>query len=511
MEAGSRRSQSWKVACALLALVAAAGVLGGATPAGAHSGDVIDSLWASSPPTVDGTMTPGEWAGAMAVDLGAIPGNFLASSLLVMNDATYLWVAYDAVGDRTASVNDSASFAFDTGHDAVGTNGAEDQFIVSGIFAGGSAHLVYSGGGYIVEDSPFDPGLPDHAGLAGARGFGPSDLQSADHRIYEFQIPLVLVGANPGDTLGLFGGSQFVPGVLDYEAGFAYSTWPTYVTSPIPLPNYGDLVLAALSAPIGVSLSPSATSANGVPGETIWYNLTARNTGTSVNDTFDVAVTSAWTAALWNATGAVPLADTDGDTVPDTGNLTPGGRATFIVKVSIPPSATGCDVATITATSSWNLSISDSSTLNTCVGPAMFAPPHSDVGLDDNGNGKFDRLRVNVSVNVGQSGVYFIIGDFFNANHTLLIMSIGTGFAPPAGSFVVPLDFDGRTIFTSGQDGPYPVELTLYDSSFRAIDSDTYLTRPYNATDFEPPRALFRPPHTDVGVDTDVPPNGFYD
>src|SRR5439155_7232368 len=131
MEAGSRRSQSWKVACALLALVAAAGVLGGATPAGAHSGDVIDSLWASSPPTVDGTMTPGEWAGAMAVDLGAIPGNSLASSLLVMNDATYLWFAYDPDGDRTASVNDSASFAFDTGHDAVGTNGAEDQFIVS--------------------------------------------------------------------------------------------------------------------------------------------------------------------------------------------------------------------------------------------------------------------------------------------------------------------------------------------------------------------------------------------
>src|SRR5438445_32783 len=91
----------------------------------------------------------------------------------------------------------------------------------------------------------------------------------------------------------------------------------------------------------------TSSSSVGSSRETIWYNLTAQNTGTSVNDTFDVAVTSTWATTLWNATGAAPLGDTDGDAVPDTGNLTSGARAKFVVKVAIPPSATGCDVATV--------------------------------------------------------------------------------------------------------------------------------------------------------------------
>src|SRR2546428_1804990 len=461
-------------------------------------------------PIVDGAMGAGEWAGAAFVNLTAIPSNQLPAYLLVMNDATYLWVAYDAVGDRTASANDSASFALDTAHDGVGTNGGEDQFVISGLFSGGTAHFVYSGGTYVVEDSPFDPGLPNHAGLAGAAGFGPSDRDPASHEIFEFQIPLALIGGNPGDTVGLFGGSYPVPGVVDYD-GFQYSTWPDFVGGPIPISAYGDLNLAFLPGPIGVVLSPSAVSSNGAPGETVWYNVTATNTGTSVSDTFDLTVVSSWTATLWASGGAVSLPDTDGDGVPDTGNLTSGSRAAFVVKVDIPSSAASCDVATVRARSSWNTSINDTSSLTSCIGPAVFAPPHSDAGIDLNGNGLFDILRVDASIVVSRSDFYYLVGDLYSGNGTVPITYTYTGFSASPGPLVVSLDFDGRAIFTSGIDGPYLVELSLDDSTIQLIDSDDHITRPYLRTDFEAPPASFRPPHSDRGVDTDRPPNGFYD
>jgi len=496
-----------RVLCGLVAAIAiVGGILAFGGPAQAHSGDTIQSLWASVPPAVDGAMSSGEWSAAASVDLGAIPGNQLPAFLLIMNNDSFLWVAYDAVGDTTVTTNDSASFSLDTGHDGAATDGGEDEFYLGDF----TAHIVWRGGGYTWEDMPFDPGLPDHAGLAGVRGFGPSDLGGADHRFYEFQIPLVLIGASPGDTLGLFGGSQPAPGVTDYS-GYAYSTWPSYVTSPIPLAQYGNLDLAVPPGPIGVVLSPSSATTNGAPGQNVSYNLTARNVGTAVNDTFDVTVTSVWSASLWQAGGTVALSDTDGDAVPDTGNLTSGSTAGIVVKVAIPPSAAGCDVATVTASSSWNLSISDASTLRTCLGPAVFAPPHGDSGWDTNANGRYDYLVVNASLYVSQADLYYVTGDLYSGDGvTPITYTYGYG-SFPTGPAVVSLLFDGRQIFASGLNGPYRVNLRLFDRFVTLLDTDVYTTGSYGVDEFEAPPAAFRPPHSDMGVDTDVPPNGFFD
>lgn len=507
LEGSNRHSVGERALCAIVAVIAmAGGMLAGAGVGRAHSGDEIDSLWAPTPPTVDGTMAAGEWAGATSVDLGAIPGNRLSALLLVTNDDTYLWIAYDAVGDTTASSDDSASFAFDTGHDGVSTDGGEDQFYLGST----TVHLVWAGGTYTYEDMPFDPSLPDHAGLAGVRGFGSSDASATDHRIYEFQVPLVLIGASPGDTAGFFGGSMPSPGVMDYQSS-TYDTWPDYVTAPIPIDAYGNLNLAILPGPIGVLLRSSATGANGRPGETVWYNLTARNIGTAVSDTFDITASGVWTVTLWDATGTTPLADTDGDGVPDTGNLTSGSSAAFVVKIGIPPSATGCDVATVTARSSWDLSILDTSTLRTCIGPALFSPPHSDHGVDTNGNLLFDYLEIDVSIAVTTASSYFLGAELYDQAGSILIDTESTTFFGFSGPNIVTLYFLGRTIYDSGIDGPYLVELVLYDTMGTLIDTDTHLTASYLATDFEAPAASFRPPHSDRGVDTDVPPNGLYD
>src|SRR2546428_2839326 len=65
----------------------------------AHTGDWIDSAYTTALPTIDGTLSPGEWASATVVDLVAIPGNGLPGFLLIENNATFLYVAYDALGD----------------------------------------------------------------------------------------------------------------------------------------------------------------------------------------------------------------------------------------------------------------------------------------------------------------------------------------------------------------------------------------------------------------------------
>ena len=199
------------VAVALLASVLFLGSRGSV----AHTGAWIDAAFTTTPPTIDGALAAGEWAGAAAVDLSMIPGNLLPAFLLVENNDTYLYVAYDAVGDSAVDPMDQASVAFDTGHDAIMTPGAEDQFWWGDGAQNEQAHLTSDGSWWNIEDSPFDTGLPDHAGLASASGFGPSDFSPMDHRTYELQIPLALIDTGPGEVIGLLAGSAPAPGVTD--------------------------------------------------------------------------------------------------------------------------------------------------------------------------------------------------------------------------------------------------------------------------------------------------------
>src|SRR3989304_5855170 len=97
-------------------------------------------------------------------------------------------------GDKKPAPFDSASVAFDTGHDLSMSFGGEDQFFWGGFAMNGEEHLVSDGSFWFTEDSPFNTGLPNHAGLASGTGFGPSDLDANPHRTFELAIPLALVG-----------------------------------------------------------------------------------------------------------------------------------------------------------------------------------------------------------------------------------------------------------------------------------------------------------------------------
>ncbi|MGQ9586961.1 MAG: OmpL47-type beta-barrel domain-containing protein [Thermoplasmata archaeon] len=207
----------------------------------------IASNWATSPPTIDGVVGAGEWAGAAAVDLSALdPLNVVDTTMLVMNNRTHLFVAYDATGDITEDMDDLSSIGFDTGNDERFTDGGEDEFFLSESISGGSGHLAYdeSSWDFEIDCSPFDDSLPGHAGLAGAVGFGPSDGSALDHRMYEFAIPLTLIDAAPGDVLGFMGGSLLgEPGVYDDSIGW-WANWPVPVPYWSSLADFGDLVLA---------------------------------------------------------------------------------------------------------------------------------------------------------------------------------------------------------------------------------------------------------------------------
>jgi hypothetical protein len=202
--------------------------------------------------TIDGTLSFGEWGDATVVDLSSILGNRVPGLLYVKNDADRLYVAYDATGDTTQDLGDAASIGFDTGNDGIPTPGAEDEF-VTGAINFTQIHFVFDAAAsfWIQEDSPYNPALPNHQGLASAVGFGPSENSPTAHRTYEFAIPLALLGTGGGSTIGFFGGSHAFPGILDASGAFnaGFSAWPGFALGAMPLWAYGDLVLAEFTPP----------------------------------------------------------------------------------------------------------------------------------------------------------------------------------------------------------------------------------------------------------------------
>lgn len=224
------------------------------------------SALSSSEPTVDGVFAEGEWDGATMVDLGRPDmENPFGVAMLVKNNLTHLQVCLDAVSDMTEELGDCAALSFDTGDDNEATDGHEDQFLVGSSFAGQTVHLVYSeaSSDWELDCGPFDPTMPGHEGLAAASGFGPSPGLVDDHRIYEFSIPLGLVGAMPGSVLGFAVSSDMVHGVFDESLNNG-SSWPYFVEPGAALIHYGDLT-------IGWQPVATAASVSGTLGSGGWY------------------------------------------------------------------------------------------------------------------------------------------------------------------------------------------------------------------------------------------------
>jgi hypothetical protein len=207
-----------------------------------YPGAVIKSQWATKIPTIDGIFSPGEWSDAAVVDLlAADPANQLEAYAYFKNDATYLYICVDVPDDTTANFSDACGVSFDTGHDGVYTAGHDDTFFMENDT---TYHLVSNGtADYIIHCSPFDTALPLHSGLAGDRGLGSSPNSAVAHRIYEYRIPLALLLASPGDTLGFGMDGTWWMGIFDASTNLG-DQWPFLRWEPIYINEYGDLILA---------------------------------------------------------------------------------------------------------------------------------------------------------------------------------------------------------------------------------------------------------------------------
>lgn len=131
----------------------------------------------------------------------------------------------------------------------------------------------------------------------------------------------------------------------------------TIIASPGVVTNGSDTIDTDLTdEPITVA----SISQGGVASFTdyVW------NTGNG-EDSFDLTLGSSTfptgtAIALFKADGVTPLLDTNGNGIPDTGNLDPGENADIVIKATLPPGATGSNYeVTLTATSFTDDSLSN--------------------------------------------------------------------------------------------------------------------------------------------------------
>jgi hypothetical protein len=200
----------------------------------------ISSDWATVAPSIDGDFSDGEWENAQLL----IPSP-IHTYVYFMNDNENLYICVDAAngdgGDYTEDAFDYCDMVFDTDPHEVWTPGHEDIFAING--TGYGEHLVARNTSYSwIRHCYFtDPGLE------GAAGFGTSpNAPSQDHRIYEFKIPLSLLTASPGDTLGF---ASPPIGSIPHDSSAGESNfWPPGVNIG-DLATWGDLILASTAAP----------------------------------------------------------------------------------------------------------------------------------------------------------------------------------------------------------------------------------------------------------------------
>ncbi len=134
-------------------------------------------------------------------------------------------------------------------------------------------------------------------------------------------------------------------------------------------------VVFSITATPGVVTNGSSTVSTDLTGEPITVASATQggvvsftdyvwNTGNG-EDSFDLTLGSSsfptgTAIALFKADGVTPLLDTNGNGIPDTGNLDPNTNTPIVIKATLPPSATGSNYAvTLTATSFTDDSLSN--------------------------------------------------------------------------------------------------------------------------------------------------------
>ncbi|MFN4133614.1 MAG: PGF-pre-PGF domain-containing protein, partial [Candidatus Hadarchaeales archaeon] len=139
-----------------------------------------------------------------------------------------------------------------------------------------------------------------------------------------------------------------------------------------------------------------------------------------------------------------------------------------------------------------------------------FQPPGLElVEITDNGadggdaDTFYDNLEVNLTFQVKRSGIYHLSAELSGAQSRSWL---GHGWVE---KYLTPtenqikLTFDGSTIYSSGENGPYRLWLLVSDENWEFVLDNEYLTQAYSYENFQRPPAEISSIGPDNGLDTD--------
>ncbi len=121
----------------------------------------------------------------------------------------------------------------------------------------------------------------------------------------------------------------------------------------------------------------------------------------------------------------------------------------------------------------------------------VFVGSYSDQGIDSDGNGLYEELKVDVGVSVLNSGEYMATGILYSSDASIPISFAYDRATLTEGPQSITLTFDGGSINASGLDGSYLVNVTVMDTSFMvpmgppSMISTSFHTKTYTHDQFE--------------------------
>lgn len=147
------------------------------------------------------------------------------------------------------------------------------------------------------------------------------------------------------------------------------------------------------------------------------------------------------------------------------------------------------------------------STIDTMALPSSFHVPHSDYGVETDGDGYYEFLAIDIGLDINASGKYTIIAGLLAGATN--IGAILKDYTLSVGIQTVELRFPTGSLIGNGVDGPYTVNMILFDSSGTLNDMDNYTTAAYFVSQFDTTGARINTPITDIGWDESG--NGLYE
>ncbi len=226
----------------------------------AHApGFEIYSPWASSPPTIDGTIAPGEWENAWTADI-TNTGILSNVTLYVMNDARYLYIAVEDENDTTLLPDSGAQLGIYFDDEPAG---AHDGAWTHTECPSGEGNFWLNPGTSSPQFSGIRQGAIRCPVVSPVSGVLKEFSNASGHVQYEVAIDLqespLKADTLKGDTFG------FRIYVNDVDAAKFDGYWPLGSSWTDPS-TYGDLTLSGLHERLDALLTDIETLKNDIEG-----------------------------------------------------------------------------------------------------------------------------------------------------------------------------------------------------------------------------------------------------